>query len=805
MTLKITRQRFLTNSKNIFRSLHFKVLCLEIFPFVLKKTSNKIFCPALQGNLGYGRLNIFSIYTGNKSAVHSISCSSERLPVDLNMSHVVNATYRLPITLGNRVEQASEGLLATIVHAERDHRVKWVGWPGKIVNDLKRQGGLVRKLHAEYNYTPVFLKQAELDGFYYGFSNASIWPVLHYMSQYLRYETRWWQDYKTVNERFAQVLSETVESDDIVWIHDYQLMLLPRLLRQKCPGLRIAYFLHTPFPSYELFRALPHREELLEGILGADQIGFHTFGYLRHFRSTALRLLGYDTEMDHVLHEGRRAYIGVYPIGIDAARFKQELGTARHARRKQAIRQTYEGKTLVLSVERIDYSKGIERRLEAIDRFLTHYPHKNDITFIFISIPSRVRVNEYRLLRERLETHIGHINGRHGTIENVPIHCVFHSISFSELCALYAVADAALVTPLVDGMNLVAKEYVAAKDTECGVLLLSEFAGAAEELWSAVNINPFNVTGMAEKIKDALALSEHDKRSRIARMRKRVMTYDARYWANAFIRDLRQRPLQTPAEIRREQQVADILESFRNASKIGCFLDYDGTLREFEEDPEHASPMPEICQLLCQLADNPRIDPYLISGRKRNEMQEWFGELDVTLIAEHGFAVRRSGTDSWEPFHNGVDLSWKNTVLAVFEHYEGITPGSHIEEKQASAAWHYRAADPEFGEWKARQLLAALDDMLTGIPAEIHHGQSVIEVVSVHVNKGAAVEQMIRDKKYDLVVCAGDDITDESMLRKSGTHRFGIKIGQGETEARYRIPAPRDLRSLLEDALEVLG
>ena len=403
-----------------------------------------------------------------------------------------------------------------------------------------------------------------------------------------------------------------------------------------------------------------------------------------------------------------------------------------------------------------------------------------------------------------IESLTGRINGRHGTIRNIPVHSVFHAVPFEELCALYAVADAALVTPLVDGMNLVAKEYVACKTADTGVLLLSEFAGAAEELWRAELVNPFNITEMAEKLRQALERDESEKQERMASMRKRVMSYDAHYWAKNFIADLRQRPAPHTVEAQHEEQAGAILDAFRGADSIGCFLDYDGTLREFEEDPKSATPMLEICELLCQLADNPRIDPYLISGRTRDEMTNWFGALDVALIAEHGFAARQRGQTKWTALHEDIDLSWKVLVQGIVAHYEEITPGSHTEEKHASIAWHYRAADPEFGAYKARQLVVALEDMLTGIPVEIHHGQSVVEVVSAYINKGAAVDRMIRDRKYDLVVCAGDDITDESMLRREDTGRFGIKIGPGETEARYRIPSPRQLRSLLEQGLEVL-
>ncbi len=712
---------------------------------------------------------------------------------------IINVSYRLPVTVGKTVRKAAGGLLTTLDHAEAGSHLQWVGWPGKVLTDGRRRHHVTRELEEKFGYTPVFLTRPELDGFYYGFSNASLWPVLHYMGQYLRYNQKWWRDYKTVNRRFADKVLQTISEGDTVWVHDYQLMLLPDILRSLRPDLRIAFFLHTPFPSYEVFRALPHREDLVQGLLGADQVGFHTYSYLRHFRSTVLRLLGYDTEMDHIIHENRRTYIGVYPIGIDAERFARELQRKRHAERKKELRKIHRQKTIVLSVERLDYSKGICRRLEAIDQFLTHCHDKRNIVFLFISIPSRVRVSEYQQLRERIESQIGQINGRHATVENVPIHFVFRSIKFSELCALYAIADVALVTPLIDGMNLVAKEYVACKETENGVLILSEFAGAAEELFNAVTVNPFNVADMAEKIEQALNMPEGEKSARMQQMREHVLHYDAPYWARRFLNDLHTHELpESSATMQAQDVTEEIAERFVEAHKVGCFIDYDGTLREFEQHPRHATPMPELCELLNALAENPRIDVFLISGRKHEELFEWFGALDIWLIAEHGLFLCEPGGD-WVPLHENVDLSWKELVIDIFKHYEGSTPGTTVEEKRASVVWHYRSADPEFGEWKARHLLLSLHEMVGSLPVEIHHGNHIVEVVSVHVNKEAAVEEVLKERKYNLVVCAGDDITDESMLRHTSAHRFGIKIGSGNTEARYRVPSPGDLRNLLEE------
>ena len=717
------------------------------------------------------------------------------------MPQLINVTYRLPVSIGKTVRKNPGGLLSTLMRIEQDHSPSWVGWPGRVVSSAHAQEtrtGLVQ----QYDYHPVFLSKKEVNGFYSGFSNSTLWPVLHYMPQYMHFTKKWWHDYETVNRRFAETIVGMAEEDAHVWVHDYQLMLLPALLREALPDLRIGYFLHTPFPSYELFRCLPYRETLMRGLLGADQIGFHTFGYLRHFRSTLLRLLELDSEMDCVLYGDRRVFLGVYPIGIDSKRFKAELATKRHAARVEALKRAHPDKTIVLSVERLDYSKGISRRLKAIDHFLSQWREKNDIVFLFISVPSRGGVAEYRMIREQIEAQIGQINGRHSTVENVPLHAIFKSVSFTDLCALYAAADVGLVTPLVDGMNLVAKEFIACKQEHTGTLILSEFAGAAQELFNAITVNPYDVYGMADAIETAVRMAEATKKERMSKMYNRVTRYDAGYWVRTFLGDLATRQRHDTELVSTHEQFATILSRFTRADSTACFIDYDGTLREFEQEPSAATPMPEICNLLCGLVRHPRIDVYLISGRKRREMEEWFGNLGVTLIAEHGLVWRTPGARHWTTLSNNVDLSWKHDVESIMRYYEGTTPGSSVEKKHSSVVWHYRPIDPEFGRWKARQLLMSLYEMTANMPVEIHHGKNVVEIVSVHVNKGAAVHQLLKKKKYDLVVCAGDDITDESMFRTKSTSQLSIKIGPGETEAQFRIANPEKFRKLLDAVLE---
>ena len=720
------------------------------------------------------------------------------------MPTIINVSNRLPVTVGRTIKKSSGGLAKAMEGLGDEVGLKWIGWPGATAASGERRRKLAHQLQTEYGCTPVFLSKGDVAGYYEGFSNSSLWPVLHYMSHYLRYDKGWWESYESVNRRFAEKVLEVLEDDDVVWVHDYQLMLLPRMLRAARPNLRIGFFLHTPFPSYELFRCLPHREDLLQGLLGADQIGFHTFGYLRHFRSTVLRLLGLDSEMDYILHENRRTYIGVYPIGINADNFKNTLGSDVFRDRRRALRKTYRGKKIVLGVERLDYSKGISRRLRAIDCFLDSYEDKNNIVFIFISVPSREAVGDYQALREQIEGQVGQINGKHATTENVPINFIFNSVPFPELCALYSLADVALVTPVMDGMNLVAKEFVACQQTEPGALVLSEFAGAAEELFNAVLVNPYNINETAEWLENALVMPREERRRRMAQMRSRVMKFDVKYWAQTFVRDLHELSPHGDVILETADQCGDIVNRVRSANRIACFLNYDGTLREFERHPHGAVPTPFIVDIIKRLNRLPQLDLFIISGRTREDLEAWFSDLKVPVIAEHGYVFLNPETGAWQPLHEQVNLSWKDAVLEVFRRQEGTTPGSAVEEKYASLVWHYRRSDPEFGRFKAHQLLSILHDMLTNLPVELHHGNKMVEVGSIQVNKEAAVNEFLAEKEYDLVICAGDDMSDECMLRVNRPDRLCIKIGPGETQARHRVATPAEFRRLLLNLLEVL-
>ena len=453
---------------------------------------------------------------------------------------LINVSNRLPVTLGkDKITKSSGGLVAALEGLPADeYDAKWIGWPGGAV-EPEKQPEIEKTLIDEHGCIPVFLTKEEADAHYEGFSNSSVWPLLHYMPNYLRYEPGWWDTYSAVNQRFADKVLATAQDGDLVWVHDYQLLLVPAMLKAARPDLRVGFFLHTPFPAYDVFRCHPRRRELVAGMLGADLLGFHTFGYLRHFRSTAAQLLAVETEITRVrTADGHRALLGVYPIGINAPKFDETLDGPDHAARQDKFRETFGGKQLVLSVERMDYTKGILHRIEAVDYYLAGLEDRNNVKFIFVSVPSREGVEDYQDLREDVESRIGRLNGKYATLHNSPIHFIHGSVEFADLCALYAIADAAVVTPLIDGMNLVAKEFLACQREHAAPLILSEFAGAAEELFGALLVNPYDAPAVAESITQALAMPEAEKRARTGPMRERVMRYDAGRWARGFIEEL---------------------------------------------------------------------------------------------------------------------------------------------------------------------------------------------------------------------------------------------------------------------------
>ncbi|HEY2585066.1 MAG TPA: bifunctional alpha,alpha-trehalose-phosphate synthase (UDP-forming)/trehalose-phosphatase [Tepidisphaeraceae bacterium] len=725
------------------------------------------------------------------------------------MGRILNVSNRLPVTIdGDQIKKSSGGLVSALegVTDYGGDGLQWIGWPGGAVDDPQRQEFLRKTLDEQFGYVPVFLSAEQIEGFYHGFSNSSLWPLLHYMPSKFRYQRDWWEHYRKVNEHFAEAVLSIAKPDDTVWVHDYQLMLLPSMLKRQVPTLKVGFFLHTPFPSSELFRYQPKRQDLLDGVLGADQIGFHTFQYLRHFRSTVLRVLGVESEGTRIRREGHSAYLGIYPIGINAGRFERTLDSPQFRNEYEELRAAHEGKRIVFSVERLDYTKGILHRLEAINLFLAQYPDRENVRFIFVNVPSREEIAEYRSLLEEVEARVGRLNGKYSTLQHTPIHFIHGSVDFTRLCAMYALADVGLVTPLVDGMNLVAKEYVACQRDHAGALVLSEFAGAAAELFNATLVNPYDAQSVADALADVLRATPEERKERIAPMRQRVMKCDANWWAHSFLDDLSARPSCDcqPASDRAQldDAAARLAAAIHAGQRTALFLDYDGTLRELERDPGAASPNGSIRAVLEQLQHVPNLDVTLITGRRAADMEQWFGDTPFAIVAEHGADIRRAGTGQWDRLDRHVNYAWKDDILPVLRHYADSTPGSFVEVKRTGLVWHYRKADPEFGTAKANELAEELSTLLANQPVQIRHGKKIIEVAAAQVNKGEAVARLMDENHYALALCAGDDQTDESMFTLHAPNLITMKVGRGDTAAQLRILSPAALRRFLMDFAE---
>ena len=516
---------------------------------------------------------------------------SNRLPIKANR----NENNELEFT-------RSEGGLTTGMDSlTMDVEKHWIGWPGTYT-ESEEEEKLISEHLEKFNFHPVFLSSDQILNYYEGYSNSTLWPLCHYFYTFIEYENLYWNTYKQVNELFARTTLNLIGPNDIVWVQDYQLMLLPQMIRKSVDNVSIGYFHHIPFPSYELFRVLPERAELLEGLLGADLIGFHTHDYMRHFVSAAERVLDIRFRFDQVLLNNRIAYVDAFPMGINFDLYYNAIQQPEVQAKVDAMRETYGKHKLILSVDRLDYSKGIVHRLRGFAQFLENHPeYREKVSLAMIVVPSRDSVDRYASLKTKIDETIGTINGKFSTINWTPVYYFYHGFPFEELVALYHMADIGLVTPLRDGMNLVAKEYLAAKREKAGVLILSEMAGAAIELNEALIINPNNIEEIENAIFTALEMPEEEQMRRLKKMQQSVSRKSVNKWANDFVNELKAINLRNEnlnTERIDYQAKIKIQTEYRNSQKRLFILDYDGTLSAFKSRPEDAVPTKETYKLL---------------------------------------------------------------------------------------------------------------------------------------------------------------------------------------------------------------
>jgi trehalose 6-phosphate synthase/phosphatase len=723
------------------------------------------------------------------------------------VARLLVVSNRLPVTVragedGPVVERSAGGLATGLAGPHERLGGLWIGWPGPVESLSDRDRARVDARLAEERLVPVPLSPEEIARYYEGYSNEVLWPLFHYSLARLPQDVRDFEVYEAVNARFAAAVAERYQPGDLVWIHDYQLMLVPAMVRERIPDARIGFFLHIPFPSSELFRILPQRESILEGLLGADLLGFHAAPFVRHFSSSALRLLGAPTEVNRIRWRGRSVRLGVFPMGVDAAAFSELAASPAVLARAQAHREG--GTRLLVGIDRLDYTKGIRRRLAALEALLRRRPElRGAVRLVQVAVPSRENVGAYRELREEVEAMVGRLEGEFATSSWAPVHYLYRSLAQDEVVSLYRAADAVLVTPLRDGMNLVAKEFVAARPDGDGVLVLSEFAGAAAELSEALLVNPYDVEATAAVLARALEMPEDERRARMAVLRHRVMTYDVHWWARSLIARLEETvaaPDPGPS-LSPPRAVRDAVARARAAPRLALLLDFDGTLVPFAATPDLAAPDAALLALLRRLAARPGTSVDIVSGRKRDTLERWLGALPIGLHAEHGLWSRPPG-GSWAVADVGP-TEWRAPVREILRDFTERTPGSLVEDKTAGYAWHHRAADPEFGSAQAKELTFHLATALASVPVEILHGDMVVEVRPHGVHKGLAVHRVLeRIGPGALFLALGDDRTDEDLFAALPEGSVTVHVGPAPSVAAYRLRDVRAARDLLDAVAE---
>jgi trehalose 6-phosphate synthase/phosphatase len=718
-------------------------------------------------------------------------------------NRILIVSNRLPITVeekeGQLEFQVSGGGLVSGLSAYLDSLkgssftqfdYMWVGWPGTVVKD-KLKEKLRLKALTEFNACPVFLSEKAMEKFYHGFCNKTVWPLFHYFPSYTIYDEEYWIQYQRVNEIFCDAVMEIVKPDDVIWVHDYHLMLLPQLIRERMPHISIGFFLHIPFPSFELFRLLPGkwRRAILEGLLGADLVGFHTHDYTQYFLRCVLRILGYEHNMGQIMVGDHMVKADTLPMGIDFQKFRNAASSPQVQKEKDELKKALAHSKVVLSIDRLDYTKGTLNRLRGFEAFLEKNPQWHErVILVLVVVPSRIGVEHYQQMKRQIDELVGKINGRFGSVNWTPILYQYRFLSFHPLVALYSVSQVALVTPLRDGMNLIAKEYIAARLDKTGVLILSEMAGASKELGEAIIINPSNIDEIAEALKEALEMPEEEQIRRNEVMQTRLKRYDVVRWANDFIEvllSLKGEQKRLDAKLLSPQAQAQLIKDFAGAERRLLLLDYDGTLVPFAGLPQMAKPTEEILRILKSLSKDQKTEIILISGRDKDTLQNWFGTLDLRLIAEHGAWIKEKSED-WsmiKPLTN----DWKPQLLPILEMYADRLPGSFVEEKEFAIVWHYRRADPELVSIRAKELVDDLVNFTANIDVQILQGSKVVEIRCAGVNKGIAGLHFISKDNFDFILAIGDDWTDEDLFKVLPETAYSLRVGLSQSYARFNL------------------
>jgi trehalose 6-phosphate synthase/phosphatase len=722
------------------------------------------------------------------------------------MAQVTIVSNRLPISVkkvnGKLQFYPSAGGLATgLASYTKDKKNKWVGWPGIVSDELNDEDmDTITKQLATHNCYPVFLTQKQINGYYNGYSNGILWPFFHNLPIELEEQDHYWNAYRQVNQLFAETVMGLSDPESTIWVHDYQLLLVPEILRAERPYDLVGFFLHIPFPAAKAFKELPHARSLLKGMLGSDLIGFHTDDYVQDFLDSSHELHIGSPSQGEIMLGDRVIRVTDFPLGIDYTKFSRagkSFAVQQHIRKQ---RKKYgRRRKIILTVDRLDPTKGLVERLVAYQELLRENKrlHKK-VVMVMLAVPSRAEIEAYQQLKENIERLVADINQTFGKRRWQPVHYMYQSVPFEELAALYRVADVAFIAPIKDGMNLVAKEYVASRPDKQGVLILSETAGAAQELTDALLVNPSLPTSLVGGLSQALTMRPKELQERVKGMRRRLATNTIHHWKRAFMSSLQSSNINIQERAKRltGTTLGHMLNDFAQAQSPTLLIDYDGVLTGFADKPSEAMPSTGTIKLLHKLASRVAGEVLVISGRNKQDLDDWLGDVPVTLAAEHGALMRDSNSKAWRKVVD-VPSNWKKLILPVLQKYADKTPGAFVEEKEWSLVWHHRKASPFYAQKNITILKRTLKPLLKPMGLAMYRGNMILEIKSPEANKGVAAQDWLK-KKHDFILAFGDDYTDEDMFAALPETAYTVKVGRGKTLARYRVNSVDEVHKVLE-------
>ncbi|KAK8297075.1 hypothetical protein V6Z11_D05G162800 [Gossypium hirsutum] len=680
----------------------------------------------------------------------------------------------------------------------------------KVDVDPSEQDDVSQLLLDRFKCVPAFLPPDILTKFYHGFCKQHLWPLFHYMLPFSanhggRFYRSLWEAYVAANKIFSQRVIEVINpEDDYVWIHDYHLMVLPTFLRRRFNRLRMGFFLHSPFPSSEIYRTLPVREEILKALLNSDLIGFHTFDYARHFLSCCSRMLGLEYQSKRgyigVEYYGRTIGIKIMPVGIHMAQIESVLRLADKEWRVGELKQQFEGKTVLLGVDDMDVFKGVNLKLLAMEQMLKQHPKwQGRAVLVQIANPARGRGQDLEEIQAEITASCKRINETFGQPGYEPIVFIDRPVSLSERVAYYSVAECVVVTAVRDGMNLTPYEYIVCRQgvsesvsssessgSKKSMLVVSEFIGCSPSLSGAIRVNPWNIETTAEAMNEAISMADAEKQLRHEKHYRYVSSHDVAFWSRSFFQDM-ERTCKDHFRRRcwgiglsfgfrvvaldpnfRKLSIDHIVSVYLRSKNRAILLDYDGTV--MPQTSHNKTPSSEVISIINTLSSDIKNTVFVVSGRGRDSLAQWFSPCKkLGIAAEHGYFMRRSANDNWEVCGQNSEFGWKEIAEPVMKLYTEATDGSSIETKESALVWHHRDADPGFGSSQAKEMLDHLESVLANEPVTVKSGQFIVEVKPQGVSKGVVAEKIFTTmaesgRQADFVLCIGDDRSDEEMF-----------------------------------------